>query len=350
MPYPETNNTERSDKFSPSYVRDRQPLGCTLPLDAPYFVLIDSSEACNFKCSYCFRGDPAAAPSHSYARSNMLMSWEIFRQSVDQLHEFTLPVKKISLSGHGEPLCNRKLPEMVRYIKKSGFTCPIEIHTNGSLLDDDFACDLADSGIDRVIFSIQGVNAAAYQKNAGIALNFDQFLKNLEVFYRKKNHTMVYAKTVDTCLAEDEDSVFRDVFSKVADVVFIENTLPLWKGQKEVVGEFYNKFNKAVPYQHCCPLAFYSIFIAPDGTVYPCTQPEMSLRLGNVLVESLTACWKSAARMEFLVKHLREGRGTIPDCADCYIAQNSIMTEEDMIDQYRVDILSRMERKQLWNR
>lgn len=339
MPSPET------DKYSPSYVTERQPLGRVLPLAAPYLVLLDASEACNFKCAYCFRGDEAAAArqsGRSYARAGRLMTWETFTRAVDQLLEFTAPVKKISLSGHGEPLVNRRLPQMVRYIKDRGLTCPVEIHTNGSLLDEDFADDLADSGIDRVILSIQGVNAEAYRKNAGVGLDFDLFLRRLARFHQRRRHTLVYAKTVDACLAPGEEDLFVDIFAQVADRVFIEKALPLWKGQENQAPGPVNKFNQAVARLHCCSLVFYTLLVAPDGAIHPCTQPEIAFDLGNVGTTTLSAAWNSPTRRDFLIRHLRDGREALPDCADCYIAQNSIMTEDDLIDQYRGDILRRM--------
>lgn len=334
-------------KLSPSYERKRQQLGKVLPLSSPYMVILDASEACNFRCNYCFRAS-LDENNKNYAAKGELMTWETFVRSVDLLNEFPEKIKKISLSNHGEPLCNRKLPDMVRYIKKNIPSCVVEIHTNASLLDEEYILDLADSNIDKVIVSLQGLTSRHYLMNCGVNLDYEDLVKNIGFFYTSKKDTTIYVKIGDVLLETGQEKLFYDTFLGISDQVYIESIVPLWKSMNfnqfaSEENENINKFRKKIPYLSCCSLVFYTMLVAPNGTVYHCTQPETSFELGNVNTSSLLQCWNGHLRVDFLKKMLHEGRKEIADCADCYIAQNSIMSDEDIIDHFRDEILHRLE-------
>ena len=104
--------------------------------------------------------------------------------------------------------------------------------------------------------------------------------------------------------------------------------------------ERQNKYGSAFPLQKCCPLIFHTIVIVPNGDVYPCTQLLREDKLGNINNQSLIELWESEYRTELLVRQCELNNPEI--CRDCYIRQNSIYAEEDMIDLYRIDILNRM--------
>jgi radical SAM protein with 4Fe4S-binding SPASM domain len=62
----------------------------------------------------------------------------------------------------GEPLLNKKLPEMIAYAHQSGiFT---STSTNGQLLNSATAKALVQSGLDKIIISVDGTNQKTYQK------------------------------------------------------------------------------------------------------------------------------------------------------------------------------------------
>ena len=103
-------------KIKPSFDSKRVMLGEKYPLDTPFNVILDTSERCQFRCSYCFRSNPDKS-TWGYPRNNDLMEWDVFVRAVDQIKLFPEEVKQISLSNHGEPLLNRQLPDMVKYKK-----------------------------------------------------------------------------------------------------------------------------------------------------------------------------------------------------------------------------------------
>lgn len=333
-------------RIKPSFDTNRQALGKVLPLCSPFTVVLDSSEACNFKCNYCFRADEDKAV-WGYAKESKLMNWELFVRVVEQIVEFEEPVKVISLSNHGEPLCNRRLPDMVRYIKEKGVAGRVSIHTNASLLDEDYVFDLADSGIDKVVVSLQGMTTEKYRQVCGVSVDMNRLFDMLKLFYEKKKNTMLHIKVADVALEPGEEGMFYEKFLPIADRVFVEKIVPIWKGtefsEQQAKNMVQNKYGELLPKQQCCPVLFHTIVVTPKGDVYPCTQLLSPRPLGNIYESTLQELWNGEERKELLRRQLELCAPEI--CEGCYIKDNSIFTREDLIDAYRSEILERLMKK-----
>lgn len=328
-------------KIVPSFDDSRKILGEILPLNTPFNVIIDTSERCNFQCEYCFRSD-SDKNKWGYARENQIMDWDIFERAVEQIGEFPDEVKQISLSGHGEPLCNRKIPDMVRYIKEKGIHSRVSMHTNASLLDKKMIDELTDADIDRIVVSLQGLSDRKYLEICNARIDFEQFYSCLTYLYEKKRHTQIHIKIMDVALEKGEEEKFYQMFLPIADRVYIEQEVPIWKGVKEDMHEIgiQNKYGDFFPFQECCPLIFHTIAVVPNGDVYPCTQLVRKDKLGNIEEHSLRKLWESEYRKMLLMQQCELNNPEI--CKGCYIRQNSIYTEADMIDKYRINILERL--------
>lgn len=331
------------EKIAPSYDFHRSILGEIFPLSTPFNVILDVSEACNFRCKYCFRGQDDKA-KWGYAKDASFMEWDLFQRAISQIQEFPEEVRQISLSGHGEPLCNRKLPDMVRYIKRQGIKSRISIHTNAAMLDEEYAKDLADSNIDRIVVSLQGLSSEKYEEICKVNIDFDVFFQNLSVLYENKKNTQIYFKIMDVALENEEEDKFYEMFSSIGDRVFIEHEVPIWKGignDAENV-KAVNKYGNGFPRQECCPLIFHTIVVNPIGDVYPCTQLLNPHVLGNINNHTLLELWNSKERKNLLIRQCRKDNPEM--CNDCFILQNSIYAKEDMIDEYRMEILRRLQK------
>ncbi len=330
-------------KIQPSFDTNRQTLGKIYPLAAPFNVILDASEACNFRCNYCFRSGNDKN-GWGYARDGRLMDRATFLRAFEQVMEFSEPIRQISLSNHGEPLVNRDVPWMARYMREQGYVGRISIHTNASLLDEAYTEELAGSGFSRIVISLQGLTGEKYREVCGADIDFDRLLRSVSTLHqlRDANVTEIDVKIADTSLAPSEEAEFYSLFAPIADRVFVEKIVPIWKnvdaGGENVAG---NKFGMKFPTQECCTLIFHTIVVTPNGDVYPCTQLLCPYRLGNIKDNDIKYYWDGEKRRDLLRSILTLSAPAM--CEGCYIRQNSIYSEQDMIDDYREEILTRLD-------
>ncbi len=122
----------------------------------------EGSNICNFKCRYCAQSLGREYLEREYTFPPENMPLEIMKLVVSQASEFPKRFKLVSMMGHGEPLCNTKLPEMVGMVKESGIAERVDIITNASLLTHEYSDRLLDAGLDVLRVSLQGIDSQAY--------------------------------------------------------------------------------------------------------------------------------------------------------------------------------------------
>jgi hypothetical protein len=71
-----------------------------------------------------------------------------------------------------EPLTDKRLPAIIRYIKEDS-TATVELNSNGGLLTEWWAEELIDSGLDVMRFSVDGFSQATYERT-GRGDNYDR--------------------------------------------------------------------------------------------------------------------------------------------------------------------------------
>ncbi|ANR71327.1 hypothetical protein AXF19_10300 [Selenomonas sp. oral taxon 126] len=331
----------------PSYHTDRVVLGERLPLATPLSVILDLSERCNFRCSYCFRSGEKDA-SWSFAAAGELMSPEVFEKAARQLQDFPQKLKLVSLSGHGEPLCNPHLVDMVRLLKQLNVAERIDMHTNASLLTEDNAARIAQAGFSRIVVSLQGLDAAAYQRTCSANIDFQRFCNHLKLMYETKAEDLkIHIKIADAAFGneavQEGKRRFYELFDGIADSIFVESVVPLWQNIDVKADKNVNKYAYECGKVDYCPLVFYKMFVAPDGGIYPCTSLPPPMSLGNIHDTTLQLAWNSRQRLDFLKEHLRLTRYRHSSCKECFVPFNTVTGSGDILDPYKDGILERLE-------
>lgn len=341
-----------NEKNVPSYCKDRQIIGEILPLNTPFTIIIDISEVCNFKCSYCFRANDLNGIENEY-NLNKQMNIDDFDTIINQILEFNSKIKKVTFSGHGEPLMHKKFPEMVRKFKDLFPNVPTEIHTNGSMLNKKLSNAIIASGLDIMNISIQGVSKKKYNEICQYDIEFDKFLSEIQYLYENKTNLNLRIKIIDVALDEDEEKIFYDLFYNKCDQIYIERYVPIFENMKNFedtkskndntqLGK--NKFDIIVGDVNYCPLTFYEMIITPKGNILPCSNLEVPYVLGNIRDMTLKEAWTSEKRKMFLLNHLKQGFRCNSTCVNCYLPYNTIKTPEDFIDGYQEEIIKRIEK------
>ncbi|MEI9926951.1 MAG: radical SAM protein [Sphingomonas sp.] len=110
-------------------------------LPEPITLTVEATTACNFDCVFCY--------GRHIERG--VLRWEQFLAMLDHLPALTA----VEFTGEGEPMINRRLPDMIRECKRRGLW--VHLTTNGSRLNRARAEMLLDLGIDALAFSLESI-------------------------------------------------------------------------------------------------------------------------------------------------------------------------------------------------
>lgn len=109
------------------------------------------------------------------------MPLERFRKIIDDINPY---VSTVTICGRGEPLLHNNLCEMIRYASDRGLTTIIS--TNGTILNENIAKNLINSGLSVISFSSDGYNKETYD-TIRVGSRFDKALNNILQFIKLKN-------------------------------------------------------------------------------------------------------------------------------------------------------------------
>src|SRR5436309_5468477 len=134
----------------------------------PRSIYIEPTSRCNELCQQC----PRTLLSREEDRD---LTYDEFRYIVDQF-----PVlERVVLRGLGEPLLNKDLPRMIRYLKERGTY--VLFNSNGILLNEKRGQALIDSGLDEYRLSMDGSTREMYAHVRGVDA-FDKIWRNVRAF------------------------------------------------------------------------------------------------------------------------------------------------------------------------
>lgn len=300
---------------------NRLPLEEAVPLKAPFIMFIDPCGACNFFCNFC----PCNQSDYKKEERHKLMSLEMFKKVIDDICAFQEQVKVIYLYGFGEPLLNKDVPQMARYIKEKKVCREIRLVTNGSLLTPELNQELVDSGIDLIRISIEALNSEYYKELCGVNIDYNLFLENIRDLYeRSRGKTRIAAKIVNVTLKTEEDTKkFFDIYSPITDFTFVEDIVDGWPQFEEMIlpnGKLIESDNWIWKREHYtkCSFALTMMMIHANGEVCPCPNDwKFANSYGNVKKDRLIDLWKSEQLKNFQLMHLERGRKEINFCKNC---------------------------------
>lgn len=129
--------------------RNLKQLQCLL-MRQPPIIDLEVTNRCNLSCIMC--------PHQSMTRPTGMMSEQTFCQVVDECPAGAVVV----FSGMGEPLLHPRIFEFTGGLKQKG-GIGLVLQTNGTLLQPDVVRRLADTGLDAICISFNGVTPEVYE-------------------------------------------------------------------------------------------------------------------------------------------------------------------------------------------
>lgn len=138
------------DHWRTTRLRARSPLGIVPP--APSKIVVEPTNACNLRCTFCGNKD--------MRRARSLLDLGVYRELVRQME--ALGIRRMTLHTIGEPTLHPDLPEMIRLAKQAGIS--VGFSTNGTRLNPDLARALVEAGPDLINVSAESADGKVLEQ------------------------------------------------------------------------------------------------------------------------------------------------------------------------------------------
>ena len=288
----------------------------------PISISIEPTTSCNLRCPECPSG------LRAFTRPIGMLEQNFFKKMIDELSD---KLMYLIFYFQGEPYLNPKFLEMVKYASDKGIYTATS--TNAHYLKDDIAKKTIESGLDRLIISIDGTTQETYasyriggqlEKVLEGAKNIIKWKKELKSNTPHVIFQFLVVKPnehqIEEVYALGKEIGVNEVRLKTAQVYDYE------EGNKLIPNnEKYSRYKKGKDgkYQiknkllsHCWKL-WHACVITWDGLVVPCCfDKDAKHQLGDLKQNSFHEVWNGKAYHQFKASVLRS-RKEIDICQNC---------------------------------
>lgn len=288
----------------------------------PISISFEPTTSCNLRCPECPSG------LRSFSRPTGMLQRDFFSSTIDQLQQ---DLFYLIFYFQGEPYLNPAFLDMVRYAAdKKIYTAT---STNGHYLNEANARKTIESGLDRLIISIDGTTQDVYEQyrvggNLEKVLEGARTLMHCKKQLKSKTPFVVFQFLVvrpNEHQLEDARALAKQIgvdaiWFKTAQVYDFEND----PNQLIPLNSSYSRYRKTENgtvfkgqlANHCWRL-WHDPVITWDGLVAPCCfDKDASHRLGDLKQQSFASIWRSDSYKKFR-STLLQGRKHIDICANC---------------------------------
>ncbi len=288
----------------------------------PKRLTIETIFGCNASCPMC-------VINHKTRRKKGIMSLEKFKKVVDDLSPFCSYFQMCDLFGLGEPLLEPHIFKRIKYMRDRGFR-NLAISTNADLMDKDKSKALLDTGIETVIFSLDGIRPETHEKiRRGVS--YERVVNNIHEIIglrdKRNYNTRFIIRFIRQKSNKDEWEEYLNYWSqhiKPGKKDFITSyNMHSWGGlvqnKDEMLVEI-NGRNKEIE-RAPCHHAFDIITILADGTVPLCSEDELSAEhdFGNAFEVHPLEIFNSVKFKKIRELHVKGRKNTLMPCKDCTV-------------------------------
>ncbi|MDP3394804.1 radical SAM/SPASM domain-containing protein [Sediminibacterium sp.] len=297
----------------------RKPVQWGMPIS----ISFEPTTSCNLRCPECPSG------LREFTRPTGMLQKDFFTETIDEIAPELL---YLIFYFQGEPYLNPQFLEMVQYANKKGIYTATS--TNAHYLTDENARKTVESGLDRLIISIDGTSQDVYQqyrvggkleKVIEGASNIVKWKKQLKsktpfVFFqflvvKPNEHQISDIKKLGKEIGVDQ------VRFKTAQIYNYEedpnNLIPTNKKYSRYKTGANGKMKVKSGLKNHCWKLWHANVITWDGLVVPCCFDKDAMhQLGNLKTQSFKETWKNNNYHQFRTE-LLNSRKNIDICSNC---------------------------------
>ena len=288
----------------------------------PVSISFEPTTSCNLRCPECPSG------LRAFTRPTGMLNKNFFKETIDQLHRELL---YLVFYFQGEPYLNPDFLDMVKYA--SGKKIYTATSTNAHYLNNENAKRTIESGLDRLIISIDGTTQDVYQQYR-VGGNLEKVLEGTRnvVKWKKKSGSKTPFIIFQFLVVKPNEHQLEDV-KQLAKEIGVDD---VWFKTAQVY-DYENDPNNLIPTNdkysryskngdgyvfkgkltnHCWRL-WHDPVITWDGLVAPCCfDKDAQHRLGDLKQQTFKEIWRNKEYKNFRASILK-GRKNIDICANC---------------------------------
>jgi radical SAM protein with 4Fe4S-binding SPASM domain len=307
-------------KLLSSYYLSRT-LNKTIVWGMPGVMEIEPTTSCNLRCPQCPSG------LREFTRDTGMLDLPLFQKVIDELHPELI---YLLLYFQGEPFLNKKFLEFVKYASQKNIYTATS--SNAHYFTDEMAKATVQSGLDRLIISIDGTTQdtyGKYRKGGNLekviegTQNLLKWKKELGlktphiiwqfIAFKHNTHQIPEIKKLAKQIGVNELGIkTAQIYDYQTSDAFIPENEDLSRYTK--TDEGYKIKNKLL--NHCWKMWKGSV-ITWDGHVVPCCfDKDATHRFGDVSTQSFKEVWQGERYHNFRSAVLRS-RKEIDICTNC---------------------------------
>jgi len=288
----------------------------------PISITFEPTTSCNLRCPECPSG------KREFTRPTGMLENDFFKSTLDELYK---EISYLIFYFQGEPFLNPNFLEMVKYASaKNIYTAT---STNAHYLNDAVAKKTVESGLSRLIISIDGTSQETYEQYR-IGGDLKKVIEGAEnvVKWKKELRSKTPHIIFQFLVVKPNEHQINDV-EVLAKKVGVDEvrfkTAQMYdyvNGNKLIPTiEKYSRYKKQMDgtytiknemLNHCWRL-WHSTVITWDGLVVPCCfDKDAQHQLGNLKTESFKKMWQGNKYQNFRSAVLRS-RSEIDICKNC---------------------------------
>ncbi len=288
----------------------------------PMTISFEPTTACNLRCPECPSG------LRNFSRETGNLKADFFKQIIDDLYK---DLTFLIFYFQGEPYINPKFLDMVKYASFRGLYTITS--TNGHFLNDENAKKTIESGLDRLIISVDGTSQETYESyrkegNLATVLKGAENVVKWKKELKSKTPHIIFQFLVVKPNEHQIPEIFTlakkigidEVVLKTAQIYDYENgnslipSIEKFSRYKKLKDGSYAVKNELL--NHCWKL-WHACVITWDGLVVPCCFDKDAIhRLGDLKKLNFRQIWKGKEYVNFR-NQLLQGRKNIDICTNC---------------------------------
>ena len=269
--------------------------------DEMFYLALNFTSACNYKCPYCFVGH------HDLNKVEFDLSLKKVKTLLDEAKD--LGAKTLVVPGRGEPFLDKNFWDILEYTTMLGYW--VVIYTNGYFLDSEAIKRIEQLPVS-LFLKADSFNPSIYEEMVGFKNSYSRFRQNLEMlitdFHNPENidGRIVSRLGINSVVTKQSADSIKELYDFCRKyLIYYTCRSPVKTGQADKtwdylagtdveklrsIGEKFasRNFTSATP-KGQCGIYLFGLTIENNGDIYVCPDARENFKpIGNVNKNSLS--------------------------------------------------------------